>query len=366
MNTISDRAAALRGARIDATATTATAAGGRRAALRMLAAAIAMPAGLAACGGAPLNHHSRGHVFGTTVGITIHGAAAQRAQELGEAVLAEFDRLHHKFHAWQPGMLTELNAHIARGQPFDADPEMTALLQSAAQLAERSQHLFNPAIGHLLRLWGLQGGSGKAAPDRAELRHWVAANPRLSDLRFSGSRIASVNPAVRLDLGGYAKGYALDRAAAILRAARVTAALVNIGGNVLAIGQPGGRPWQVGIRDPRAAATLATVGLRDNEAIGTSGDYERYVLEGGQRRAHIIDPRTGMPAPGTASVTVLASGGADAGLRSDGNSKPLFIAGAAGWESMAGRLDLPLALLVAGEGGVAMTAAMRRRVSGRV
>ena len=354
MNTFSDNTAALRGA-----------AAGRRAALRILAAAVAMPAGLAACASGPRNHHTWGHVFGTTVGITIHDRSPQRAKELGEAVLAEFDRLHHKFHAWQPGMLTELNESIARGQPFHADAEMAALLQSAALLAERSGHLFNPAIGHLLRLWGFQGGSGKASPERAELRHWVAANPRLSDLRFSGSRIASVNPAVRLDLGGYAKGYALDRAGAILRAAQVPAALVNIGGNVLAIGQPGGMPWQVGIRDPRAAATLATVGLRDNEAIGTSGDYERYVMEGGQRRSHIIDPRTGMPALGTASVTVLASGGADAGLRSDGNSKPLFIVGAARWEGMAGRLELQQALLVQDEGGVRMTAAMKRRLSGR-
>jgi|EP01034_Spumella_vulgaris_P036114 thiamine biosynthesis lipoprotein len=342
---------------------------GRRSALRILSATLAMPAGLAgltACSGEPRNHHAWGHVFGTTVGVTIHDGSTQRAQELGAAVLAEFDRLHHKFHAWQPGMLTELNQHIARGQPFHADAEMALLLQSAARLAERSEHLFNPAIGHLLRLWGFQGGaSGKAAPDRAELRHWVAANPRLSDLRIAGTRIASVNPAVRIDLGGYAKGYALDRAAAILRAARVQAALINIGGNVLAIGQPGSRPWQVGIRDPRAAATLATVGLRDNEAIGTSGDYERYVLENGQRRAHIIDPRTGMPALGAASVTVLASGGVDAGLRSDGNSKPLFIAGAARWQSMAGKLDLPQALLVADEGGVTMTAAMRRRITSR-
>ncbi|MCP6467907.1 FAD:protein FMN transferase, partial [Klebsiella pneumoniae] len=90
---------------------------------------------------------------------------------------------------------------------------------------------------------------------------------------------SSVNPAVMIDLGGYAKGYALDRAAALLREAHVKAALVNIGGNVIAIGQPGERPWQVGIRDPRGAGTVAQIALRDNEAIGTSGDYERYFMK---------------------------------------------------------------------------------------
>jgi thiamine biosynthesis lipoprotein len=165
-----------------------------------------------------------------------------------------------------------------------------------------------------------------------------------------------------IDLGGYAKGYALDRAAAILRAAHVKAALVNIGGNVIAIGQPGAQPWHVGIRDPRGNGTVAMVPLFDNEAMGTSGDYERYFLKDGKRRPHIIDPRTGYPIDLVASVTIVTSGGNDVGLRSDGNSKPLFITGPAGWEAMAQRLGLKEVLLVDTERKVYVTPALQARL----
>src|SRR3546814_7536687 len=92
-----------------------------------------------------------------------------------------------------------------------------------------------------------------------------------------------------LDFGGWVKGYALDRAALILRRAGVKAALINVGGNILAVGQPGERPWRVGIQDPRREGTVAQIALHDGEAIGTSGDYRRYFPHDGERRPHIID-----------------------------------------------------------------------------
>lgn len=318
---------------------------------------------LTACASEDRLYQTEGHVFGTTVTVTIYGGSQQRADLLGADVLREFDRLHRKFHAWEPSMLTALNDSIAQGQPFRADAEMVGLLQSAEKLSVRSGLLFNPTIGHLIRLWGFQKNDiGVQGPDDAEIRRWVDARPSLSDLRYNGNTITSVNRAVMIDLGGYAKGYALDRAAALLREAHVKAALVNIGGNVIAIGQPGERPWQVGIRDPRGAGTVARIALRDNEAIGTSGDYERYFMKDGQRRPHIIDPRSGYPIDLVASVTIIASGGRDPGLRSDGHSKPLFITGPAGWQAMADKLDLKEVLMVDAKRQVHMTPAMRNRI----
>ncbi|HTN67362.1 MAG TPA: FAD:protein FMN transferase, partial [Burkholderiaceae bacterium] len=234
---------------------------------------------LGSCAPAGKTYRTQGNVFGTLVEVSIHGESAERASVLAESVLGEFDRLHHKFHAWQPSMLTALNDAIARGEPFQADAEMVDILQSAAALAERSDNLFNPAIGHLIRLWGFQSSDISAhAPDAAEIKRWVDANPRMSDLRFEGTTISSRNRAVMLDLGGYAKGYALDHAAQILRTQGVKAALINVGGNILAIGQPSDHPWKVGIRDPRGEGSIANIALRDNEAIGTSGDYMRYFM----------------------------------------------------------------------------------------
>jgi thiamine biosynthesis lipoprotein len=319
---------------------------------------------LAACQPRASVHRTRGHVFGTAVEISIYGGSPERAAALGGEVLNEFDRLHHKYHAWQPSMLTALNEAIARGEPFTADAEMVSLLQSATVVAERSGNLFNPAIGRLIRLWGFQSSAiAPQAPPAAQIAHWLAARPRLSDLRYQGNTITSTNKAVMIDLGGYAKGYALDRAARILRRGGVEAALVNVGGNLIAIGQPGQRPWRVGIQDPRAAAALARVDLRDNEAIGTSGDYQRYFMKDGKRHPHIIDPRSGYPIDLVASVTIITAGGSDAGLRSDGNSKPMFIVGPAGWEAMAARMGLAEVMLIDAQGQVHTTAAMRARLA---
>jgi thiamine biosynthesis lipoprotein len=328
---------------------------------RLLACAALLPL-LAACADKDEVHHVQGHVFGTQVEVSIYGPSEEQAQAQGAAVLREFDRLHHKFHAWQPSQLTALNDAIARGEPFDADEEMVGLLRSAAELSARSGDTFNPAIGRLIRLWGFQKnditGGGPSAEQIAQL---VNANPRMADLRFEGSRVTSSNRSVMLDLGGYAKGYALDRAAQILRRANVKAALVNVGGNAIALGQPGNRPWMVGIRNPRGPQLMARVALHDNEAIGTSGDYERYFMRDGKRHAHIIDARTGQTVDLVASVTIIASGGADAGLRSDGNSKPLFVVGPRGWCDMAQRLGLKEAMLIDAQGRVYATPAMMAR-----
>jgi len=308
-------------------------------------------------------HRTEGRVFGTVVEVSIYGESEKRSAELAGQVLREFDRLHHKFHAWQPSALTALNDSIARGEPYEADQEMVDILQAAAKLAESSDNLFNPAIGRLIRLWGFQSSDiREQKPAAAEIRKWVDANPRMSDLRFEGTRISSTNKAVMLDLGGYAKGYALDRAAQILRGAGVKAALINVGGNMLAIGRPGDRPWMVGIRDPRGEGAMAAVELHDNEAIGTSGDYQRYYMQNGKRRSHIIDPRSGESVDVMASVTIITSGGNDAGTRSDGKSKPLFLTGPQEWRGMADRLGLKEVLVVDTKGNVDMTDEMRKRL----
>jgi len=330
---------------------------------RGFAAVLLLVVALAACVRNDTIYRTQGKVFGTKVEVSIYGESEARAAELSARVLKEFDRLHHKFHAWQPSALTALNDSIARGESYQGDAEMVDMLKAAASLAARSDNLFNPAIGHLIRLWGFQSSEiTPHGPSAAEVKRWVDANPRMSDLHFDGTRISSSNRAVMLDLGGYAKGYALDRAAQILRAEGVKAALINVGGNMLAIGQPGDRPWKVGIQDPRGEGAIATVELHDNEAIGTSGDYQRYFTQNGKRRAHIIDPRTGESVDLMASVTIIVSGGNDAGTRSDGQSKPMFVIGPAHWRAMAQRLGLNEVMVIDTKGKIEMTDAMQARL----
>jgi thiamine biosynthesis lipoprotein len=316
---------------------------------------------LAACSPPPLAQQ-QAYVFGTLVEVSVYGAPETQAQQATAAVLARFDQLHRMLHAWQPSELSQLNTALAQGQRAAVTPELAAMLRDAKTLSIRSNDLFNPAIGGLVALWGFHADAPQArVPDAAAIAHWVKAAPRMRDLQIENGAVWSDNPAVQLDLGGYAKGRALDDAVAILKAHGIENALVNIGGNVIALGAHGDRPWRVGIQHPRQPGTLATLDLRDGEAIGTSGDYQRYFEAAGHRYSHLIDPRSGWPATGMQSLTILVRG-AHAGTRSDALSKPLFIDGPARLADNASRLGITDYLAVDAAGQINISPAMQARL----
>ncbi|MEQ1533247.1 MAG: FAD:protein FMN transferase [Sideroxydans sp.] len=325
---------------------------------------------LSGCGKEPI-YQEQGYVFGTLVEVTVHGVEETRAKQGIADVMHEFQRLHDLLHAWKPSELSSLNTAIAQGKHQTVSPELAAMLQDAARLSAQSEGLFNPTIGGLIQIWGFQADDFKAVlPDEKKITALVKANPQMSDLAFlpspprgegRGESVSSRNPAVKLDLGGYAKGYALDRAAAILKQHGINDALINIGGNVLALGSHGKRPWRVGIQHPRKPGALATLELRDGEAVGTSGDYQRYFEVEGKRYCHLIDPRNGQPVQGVQAVTIITQG-EHAGLLSDASSKPLFIAGMANWRAAAEKMHIENALLIDAQGVVHLTPTMQKRL----
>lgn len=330
--------------------------------LRSLLTWSLVSAVLAGCGDPP-PYRQQAYVFGTLVEISVMGVPEAQAHAATAAVLADFDRLHRLLHAWEPSELERINAALAAGKLSGPAPrEVLDLLRDAQVWAARSEGLFNPALGNLVRLWGFHADSFEARlPDTAEVGRLVAAAPVMADLRFDDDRVASGNPAVRLDLGGYAKGYALERAAGIMKQHGIRNALINIGGNILALGRHGDRPWKVGIQHPRQSGAIAMLELRDGEAIGTSGDYQRFFEKDGRRYCHLIDPRTGWPATGAQSVTVLVRGD-HAGVRSDVTSKPIFIAGPLGWRAMATRMGVAEVLFIAADGRASVTPGMAGRL----
>jgi len=316
---------------------------------------------LAACSPPPLVQQ-QSYVFGTLVEISVVDDVGSRATPAIAEVLARFDALHRQLHAWQPSELSRLNTALAQGKRVIVAPELAAMLRDAQALSIQSGDLFNPAIGGLIALWGFHADTPQSrVPDAATIAGWVQRQPRMSDLHIENNAVWSDNPALQLDLGGYAKGRALDDAVAILKQHGIQNALVNIGGNVIALGAHGDRPWRVGIQHPRKAGTLATLDLRDGEAVGTSGDYQRYFEAGGQRYCHLIDPRSGRPASGMQSVTIL-TGGDRAGTRSDALSKPLFIDGAARLADHAARLGIDAYLAVDAAGEMQVSPAMQARL----
>lgn len=316
---------------------------------------------LVACTRAPL-HHQESFVFGTRVEVLIAGLDEAQARPAAAAVLREFDRLHRTYHAWQASELSTLNEAIAAGRTLEVTPEMAALIADAQRIAADGEQLFDPGIGGLIRLWGFQSDEFKAAlPDPELLARWRAAHPGIADLQPDGLRVSSRNRAVALDFGGYLKGVALDRAADILRSQGVNNALINIGGNVLALGTKNGERWRVGIQHPRQPGPLATLQLNDGEAIGTSGDYQRYFEVDGRRYCHLLDPRTAAPVMHTQSLTVLITPRPAAGTLSDAASKPLFIAGS-DWPALAKKLAIDQVLRVDAEGRLQVSSALHRRL----
>jgi len=317
---------------------------------------------LSACEGKEPLYQEQSYVFGTLVEVSVYGETEQRARRAVSDVMHEFQRLHDLLHAWQPSEVSELNTAFAKGESMAISAELVAMLQDAARLSSRSDQLFNPAIGGLIQLWGFHSDEfNTAQPGEKSIAGWVAENPQMGDIKIVRGRAESKKKSVQLDLGGYAKGYALDRAAGLLHERGVRNALINIGGNILALGQHGKRPWRVGIQHPRKPGSLASLDMHDGEAIGTSGDYQRYFMVGSVRYCHLINPRSGYPMQGVQAVTVLTRG-AHAGVFSDVASKPLFISGAGGWREAARKMEVHEAMLVDSQGGVHLTADLQKRL----
>ena len=319
---------------------------------------------LSSCGKDPLVQ-TKSYVFGTLVDISIYGEAEDKAHEVTSHLLQDFQRLHHQYHAWQSDSeLSKLNQTFAAGKtPVDVSPELLKMLKQAQTLSTQSQGLFNPAIGGLIGTWGFQRDEfTPVAINDAVIQKLVQANPKMSDIVIKNDKVYSTNKAVKLDLGGYAKGYALDMALAELQKQGVKNALVNIGGNIIALGQHGEKPWRVGIQHPRQPKPMATLDLLSGWAIGTSGDYQRYFERDGKRYCHIIDPRDGYPAQGKQAVTVLLPPSLHAGVLSDVASKPIFLTTPDQQANAARAMGVSQFLVVDAEGSVTISKALNAQI----
>ncbi len=163
---------------------------------------------------------------------------------------------------------------------------------------------------------------------------------------------------VEIDLGAYAKGYALNLAIQQLRANGFQHAIVNAGGDLCAAGRHGARPWRVGIRHPQGEGVIASLELSGEECVLTSGNYERYREHEGIRYSHIIDPRSGYPVEHITSATVISSDGALA----DAAATALSVAGPDAWQRIARQMGVDQVMLVDESGQVYLTPAMQARI----
>jgi thiamine biosynthesis lipoprotein len=305
-------------------------------------------------------YHDQFFAFGTLVDVTFHGTDPDLAAQASEAIAGDFKTLHRDWHAWQPGPLAETNTLLVQSAPFRADPAVLPVIQEANRLARLSGGLFNPTIGKLVALWGFHDNPLPVGtlPDRQAIAALVAQAPAAEDVVIRDGMISNSNPAVRYDLGGFAKGYAIDRVVEHLRSLGIENAIVNTGGDLRAIGRHGNRPWRVGIRHPRGNGILASIEIEGDGSVFTSGDYERFFEVDGTRHHHIIDPRSGYPADVATSVTVVH----DTAATADAAATALFVAGPDQWTGVARSMGVELVMLIDTDGVIHMTPGMQQRV----
>jgi FAD:protein FMN transferase len=257
--------------------------------------------------------------------IVAYGEDGEALPRAVEGALAEVDRIDRLMsHYRRDSPLSDLNRNAADG-PVAVEPELFDFIARAVQYSRDSEGAFDITVGPLMKAWGFFGGEGRV-PSDAELRvarrlvgyRHVVLNASERTIRFDAEGI-------ELDLGGIAKGYAVDRALGVLARHRVRAALISAGGSTIyGLGAPPGHEaWEIRIQDPMAPHRIAfTVALKDR-ALSIAGSSEKFFESGGKRYSHIMDPRSGRPVEGLLSVVVLAS----SGTAGDALDDALFVQG---------------------------------------
>lgn len=250
--------------------------------------------------------------MGCPCAISLAGAEAQEAID---AAVAEIGRLERAYSRYRPGSITSaINEAARRGASIDVDDETAELLDRAFRLYRRSDRLFDITSGLLRRVWN----EATLAPPEASAVARLLERIGLDKLEWKRPTLAFSQREMEVDFGGLVKEYAADQAAALCRSRGSVRGIIDLGGDLSIFGaNPDGSPWRVGIAEPadpsRAAATLFVAG---DCGIATSGDYRRFWNFNGRRYGHILNPMTGWPVEGLASVTVVAETCAEAGALS--------------------------------------------------
>ncbi len=283
----------------------------RKTALVALACALATPGAAGALHDLPgkpsLSKQSR-KVMGTLCEVQVYHRDPDLAGRASTAALDEMSRVDRLLSNYLPDSeLSRMNAEAAKA-PFRASNELYAFVKRARGYFDETRGTFDPTIGGIVRAWGFftSQPARPAAADAAAAKARAGFDKvRLDDATRS---VSFAVDGIELDPGGIGKGYAADRAAAVLREMGIESALVSAGGSTLyAIGQPPDRKgWTVAVQDPSGRREALSFVVLHGNALSTSGVAEKFVRERGRRYAHIIDPRSGEPSEAMCQVTVVA------------------------------------------------------------
>jgi thiamine biosynthesis lipoprotein len=348
-------------------------------AIAVVVAALAAAAGLAVAapglaqaqpgGGAVVEPSGGGKwvhtttAMGTSVMVTVWSVDEAAVATAADAAFDEIRRLDRMMTTWLPDSeISRINAAAGKGAAaaVRVSDETLAVIERALAVSRASKGVFDITVGAFGGLWKFDEDMDGSLPDPADVARrvkLVSWKDVIVDRKHKTVRLR--RKGMKITLGGIAKGYAVDRMAAVLERAGFTDFIVQAGGDMFVAGSKDAVPWVVGIRDPRGPRddSFAVAPVRDR-SFSTSGDYERGFVKDGVRYHHILDPRTGQPARRTRSVTIMAK---DA-FTADAWSKVLFILGPKEGLALAARLPDFEAVFVDADNQVTMSRGLEGRV----
>lgn len=303
----------------------------------------------------------RSHVsMGSEVRLTAWTTDEPTALSVFDQAFSEFDRLDALLSVWKDGSdVVRLNAAAGRDR-VRVSPETIDVLRVAKEVGGLTRGKFDVTFGALADVWKFDHDQDNRVPTSAEIAERL---PRVDytaiDIDAPSSTAFLMRPGVRVHLGGIGKGYAVDRAAGILRMMGLRDFLIQSGGDMYAGGLRGDRPWRAGIRDPRGPVerVFATLDLSD-ATFSTSGDYERSFIKDGVRYHHLLDPDVGQPARGARSVTIVT----DRAVLADALSTGVFVAGPDAGMALIERLPDVEGVIVTAENQVLVSSGLKGKL----
>lgn len=263
--------------------------------------------------------------MGTFAAITVTDQDCEYLDKYASAARDLMRELENSLSMFKPDSEVSRINQSAGESPVLVSDYTLEVLELARKYAEISGGCFDPTIAPLVKIWGFNGGRVPDEPlDETSVRSLLRC-VGYGHLVLSGGSAYLDTPDMQLDLGGIAKGYAVDVCYRKLREMKAENIMINLGGNIRCHGTSrGNKPWKVGVRNPfDPHSIVGTISLTEGMAVATSGNYERFVTIGNERYAHIIDPRTGYPVRGMAGVTVVSASAVEA----DAMSTALFVLG---------------------------------------
>lgn len=270
-----------------------------------------------------------------------------------ENAFAEMERIEQKFSRHLPeSEIAKINS--AAGDWVTVSKESLDLISTAIKYGEISSGAFDITLGGVIDLWGFTTPNKQVPAPEVITKALESVNYAAIEVDYKQSQIRIPTTTI-LDLGGIAKGYAIDRGAAVLREHGIKHAMVYAGGDIVLIGnKQDGSQWRVGLQHPRESDLVAVVPVTDRSIV-TSGDYQRYFMQDDVRYHHILDPQTGFPATGLASVTIVARSAVDA----DSLSTAVFVLGIEKGLALVESLEHVEAVLITADGSIYVSSGLQ-------